>query len=64
MEVIALVIFLGEMGLRRMLANRQQGRNLSKAWFWECTGLISIGNKETGGESCLKARQGWIRNRW
>lgn len=45
MEVIALGIFLGEMGLkRRMLANKQQGRNLSKAQMWEGTGLRVRGN--------------------
>lgn len=38
--MIALGIFLGEMGLKkRMWANGQEGRNLSKAQIWEGTGL-------------------------
>lgn len=45
-----MLIFLGEMGLRRILANRQQGRNLRKAFFWECTGLIVLRNLENCGE--------------
>lgn len=44
-DAIALGIFLGEMGLKkRMLTNRQQGRNLRKAQMWEGTGLRVRGN--------------------
>lgn len=45
-----MLIFLGEMGLKRILANRQQGKNLRKSLFWECTGLIVLRNSENCGE--------------